>query len=81
MIRAIEGLEAYGFSAGLMIEKEDDIIYTSGFGHADFENSVKNTDRTPFDLGSVTKHFTAVAILKLEQDGLLHTDDPINFGE
>ena len=78
LISAIEGLEAYGFSGGLMIEKEDDIIYTSGFGHADFENLIKNTDRTRFDLGSVTKHFTAVAILKLEQDGLLHTNDAIN---
>ena len=78
LISSIEGLEAYGFSGGIMIEKKGDIVYKAGFGYADFENSIKNTAQTRFDLGSVTKHFTAIAILSLEQDGLLDVNDPIN---
>jgi len=75
--QALKAFERYGFSGGVMIEKNGKIEYQKGFGFADYKNNIKNTQKTCFDLGSVTKHITAAAILRLEQDKLLKLDDPI----
>jgi CubicO group peptidase (beta-lactamase class C family) len=49
-----------------------------GYGLADRENQTPYTAGTVFDIGSITKQFTAAAILKLEEEGRLHTSDPIS---
>jgi CubicO group peptidase (beta-lactamase class C family) len=48
-----------------------------GYGLADLENNVPNTPQTKFRLGSVTKQFTAMAIMQLQEQGRLKVDDPI----
>ncbi len=55
-------------------------IYTRAFGLANVEHRVANTTSTVFDIGSMTKQFTAFAILLLVRDGKLNLDDEIcNF--
>ena len=44
---------------------------------ADDANGIPNTPETRFRLGSVTKQFTAMAILMLASQGLLKTTDPV----
>jgi len=44
---------------------------------ADREQNIPNTPQTRFRLGSITKQFTAMAILILEKQGKLNVKDPI----
>lgn len=52
-------------------------VLSKGYGLADLENGVPVTDSTAFRIGSVTKQFTAAAILRLEQEGQLSLDDDL----
>ena len=50
---------------------------TTAYGMADLERDVKNTPNTIFEAGSVSKQFTAAAVLMLARDGKLTLDDPV----
>jgi CubicO group peptidase (beta-lactamase class C family) len=65
-------------SGSILIMKDDKIIVNKGYGFANYELQAKNTPQTKFRVGSVTKQFTALAIIQLEEKGLLSTDDHIN---
>jgi CubicO group peptidase (beta-lactamase class C family) len=75
--QVLKQYEQYGFSGAMMVEKNDKVEYQQGFGYANNEQGYKHDKNTRFDLGSVTKHITAVAILKLEAQGRLKTSDKI----
>lgn len=62
---------------GLGVYRDGEPVLSEGYGKADVENGVQATDSTVFRVGSVTKQFTAAAILKLGEDGALSLDDPI----
>ncbi|MCU7494034.1 MAG: beta-lactamase family protein [Ignavibacteria bacterium] len=51
------------------------MIYKKSFGYADFENKKLNNDSTEFQLASVSKTFTAVAVMQLYEKGRLKLDD------
>jgi len=53
------------------------VSYARGYGMANLEAGVANTPETVFDIGSVSKQFTAMAVLLLVQDGLLSLDDDV----
>ncbi len=55
----------------------DQTIYQSGFGFANLEAGTKITANTLFQIGSNSKAFTALAVLQLQQEGLLSVTDPI----
>src|SRR5262245_37099359 len=48
-----------------------------GYGMADLEHDVPITPETIFEAGSVSKQFTAAAVLLLARDGKLSLDDPV----
>src|SRR6266496_3577833 len=52
-------------------------VYARGFGVADLENNAAITPDTPFDIGSISKQFTATAIVLLAQRGKLSLDDDV----
>ncbi|HEX6178897.1 MAG TPA: serine hydrolase domain-containing protein, partial [Thermoanaerobaculia bacterium] len=56
---------------------EGDTLWARGFGHADLENAVKATERSSYRMASVTKPMTAVAALKLAEQGKLDLDADI----
>src|SRR5690606_2838817 len=64
-----------GCAAG--VEKKGQLIFSQAFGSADLELDVANEASTLFEVGSVTKQFTAAAILILARDGLLKLSDDI----
>ncbi len=66
------------FSGSILVAKDDKIIINKGYGFANYELQAENTPQTKFRIGSVTKQFTAMAIIQLEEKGLLNTDDHIN---
>jgi CubicO group peptidase (beta-lactamase class C family) len=55
----------------------DRIVLARGYGFASLEHHVPATDSTVFSVGSLTKPFTAEAIVLLSQEGKLKLDDPI----
>ena len=66
------------FSGSVLVAKEGRVLFAEAHGLANAESSRKNTTKTRFHLGSLSKQFTAAAILKLESEGRLSTDDPIS---
>lgn len=61
----------------VVIVKGNEIVYNKGFGYADKSAGTPMTTDTLFELGSVSKAFTAMAVLKLRDQGLIGLDDPI----
>ena len=70
------GVDAPG--ASVIVVQNGKILHKRGYGLANLEHNVPNTPETIFRLGSVTKTFTATAILQLSDRGLLGIDDPIS---
>ncbi|HTX57261.1 MAG TPA: serine hydrolase domain-containing protein [Candidatus Acidoferrales bacterium] len=68
-----------GRSPGLAIGVVEDgrIVYAHGFGYADLEHHFRFEPGTQTYVGSISKQFTAAAILLLQQDGKLKLDDPV----
>jgi len=56
----------------------DNIIWKQGFGYADAENGIKATANTTYRVGSLSKTLNAVAILKLQEQGKLNINSPID---
>lgn len=52
-------------------------VLEKAYGMADLEHDVPNTPDTIFEAGSVSKQFTAAAVLLLARDGKLSLDDPV----
>jgi CubicO group peptidase (beta-lactamase class C family) len=67
----------YGFSGAVLVAKDDRILLNKGYGMAIRAKNIPNTDTTVLSTGSITKQFTAAAIMKLEMQGKLNTSDPI----
>ena len=61
----------------LAVIEDGEIVYKKGYGMANLEYGVPITPSTVFNAGSVTKNFTATAIVLLAQQGRLSLDDDI----
>lgn len=68
---------ADGPGGAIMVTKAGKILYLGGFGKASIELNVNNTAQNVFEIGSITKQFTAVSILMLEEEGKLSTSDKV----
>lgn len=63
-----------GFSLGIV--KDDKILYMKGYGTADPSNRGV-TPQTPFHIASLSKSFTAMAIMQLADEGKIDLDQPV----
>lgn len=70
-------LATEGSLSGAVLVAHNGMVFSKGYGLADKETGVPNTPRTMFRIGSVTKQFTAMAILILQERGKLHVQDHI----
>jgi D-alanyl-D-alanine carboxypeptidase len=71
------GSQNRALSGYVLVAQHDQVLYGHGFGFADRAAQRAPTADTSFRTGSVTKQFTAAAILRLEQDGELTVEDPV----
>ena len=71
-------LNESGYSGSVLVAKDGAVVLRKGYGKADREKGRPYTPETVYTIGSITKQFTAAAILKLEMQGKLKVEDPIS---
>lgn len=83
---AIEAFEEYASAlmkkdkipgAAVGFSKNGQLVYEKGFGYANLEEKLKANIDTVFCIGSITKSFTSISLLKLQEDGKLSVNDPV----
>lgn len=67
------------FMGTALVARGDKVLHSAGYGMADLENESPNLPETVFRLGSLTKQFTAAAILQLQDQGLLDVNKPVSL--
>ena len=65
-------------SASVGIVQNGKIAYSKAYGLAHINPNVPATSAMAYPIGSISKQFTATAILILQQDGKLQLDDPVS---
>ncbi|HET9209436.1 MAG TPA: serine hydrolase [Thermoanaerobaculia bacterium] len=63
--------------AAVLVQKDGQVVLRKGNGMANLELGVPVTPENVFEIGSITKQFTAAAILLLQERGKLRVEDPI----
>ncbi|WDF57178.1 serine hydrolase domain-containing protein [Mucilaginibacter sp. KACC 22063] len=66
------------FNGNVLVAEDGRIIYQKSFGYADFEQQRLNDRSTGFQLASLSKVFTALAVLQQYEKGRLKLDDPFS---
>lgn len=73
--RILKKYNVPGLSIGL--EEDGERVYEKGFGFRDTEGELPLSSDTVFGIGSITKSFTAIGILQLQEEGKLSVNDPV----
>jgi len=73
---SLDGKVAPGVA--ILVSKDGNIIYQNGFGYADIEKKQVVKPDTKFRIGSITKQFTASAILRLQEEGKISVTDKLS---
>ena len=81
--RALEELarahtSAGTFSGTVRVSRGGKTLHRAAYGMADRERGIPNTPETTFRIGSVAKTLTALAVLRLVDQGRLTVDDPLS---
>ncbi|MFP4064369.1 MAG: serine hydrolase domain-containing protein [Bacteroidales bacterium] len=72
-----ELLLQHNFNGTVLLAKDETILFSRSFGFADFRNNTPLNPETPFQIASISKTFTAAAVLLLQEKGRLNIDDPV----
>jgi CubicO group peptidase (beta-lactamase class C family) len=70
-------IKAAGIEGTVLLGRGGEVLLAKGYGLANHELGVPNKPETKFRLGSITKQFTATAILQLQEQGKLRVGDSI----
>lgn len=74
----MDALAAQGrFSGAVLVAREGKVVFSRAYGMANYELGVPNTTETKFRIGSMTKPFTATAVMLLRERGKLSVQDSI----
>lgn len=66
------------FNGNVLVAKNNKIIYNASFGFTDASKTEKLTTDYRFNIGSITKEFSAAALLQLQEQGKLKTEDKVS---
>ncbi|MEH0158739.1 serine hydrolase domain-containing protein [Limibacter armeniacum] len=66
------------FSGNVLIVQKDSVVFAKSYGDANVAFQVQNQEMTRFKIGSISKQFTAAAIMKLEEAGKLQITDTLS---
>ena len=66
------------FHGSVLVAKEGKVLLNQGYGFADLKENTQNKPQTRFAIGSMTKQFTAMAIMQLNEKDLLNVEDKVS---
>jgi CubicO group peptidase (beta-lactamase class C family) len=69
---------SYKYSGTILVAQGNTILLNKGYGMADYSKGIQNTPDKVLAIGSISKSFTALAIMQLAEKGLLNVNDPIS---
>jgi len=69
--------DTWAFSGSILVAQNGETIIKKGYGQASIEHSIPNTSKTKFRICSIAKQFTAMAVMMLQENGLLSVNDNI----
>ncbi|PLK42730.1 serine hydrolase [Emticicia sp. TH156] len=69
--------QAQGFNGTVLVAQKGIVVYQNAYGYANFKDTVRNTLQSKFQLASLSKTFTAVAVMKLSEQGKLGLDNTV----
>lgn len=72
---AYDGTRGPGCAVGVV--RSGALVLAKGYGMADLDHGIAIRPATAFEIASVSKQFTAAAVVLLEQDGVLSLEDPV----
>ncbi|HET8925176.1 MAG TPA: serine hydrolase domain-containing protein [Candidatus Acidoferrum sp.] len=70
--------ETGNFSGTVLVARSGRVLFRKSYGMASYEWHVPNSDGTRYHIASVSKPFTALAILQLQEQGRLSVSDPVS---
>jgi CubicO group peptidase (beta-lactamase class C family) len=76
--RFMKANEGYGFSGSVIVVQHGEVVLNAGYGFADRAHNKPFTPDTLFDIASISKPFTAAAVLRMEMKGKLKVEDKIS---
>ncbi len=65
------------FSGSILVARDGKVLVRRGYGMANLEHDVPNTPETKFRVGSITKQFTAMAVMILQEQGKIDVHEKI----
>lgn len=80
VLRRVDSLAAAAIAQGplaglsIAVARGDRIVMARGYGHADLEHRTPATPATVYQIGSITKQFTALAVMQLVEQGKVRLD-------
>lgn len=74
----MEKHEKNGFNGSVLIAKEGTVVLNKGYGFSNKEEGIRANPATLYDIGSITKDFTKVGILKLVEKSKIELDSTIS---
>ncbi|WP_152392966.1 serine hydrolase domain-containing protein [Paenibacillus guangzhouensis] len=66
------------FMGSVLISYQNQVILNKGYGFANYEHQILNSPVTKHRIGSISKQFTAAAVLLLQEEGRLRTSDSVS---
>ena len=66
------------FMGSVIVARAGKVLFKRSYGMADIERDVPNTPQTKFNIASLTKQFTGLAVLQLAERGKLALEDPVS---
>jgi len=69
--------ERDAFTGAVLVARNGEVLLSKGYGLADWDKNLPNNPHTKYRLGSITKQFTAMAILMLQAQDKLNVRDPV----
>lgn len=68
----------HNFHGSVLVAKDGKVLLNKGYGFANFEQNTMNKSQTKFAIGSMTKQVTAMAIMQLNEQGLIDVEDTVS---
>ena len=69
--------EREAFTGAVLVARNGEVLLSKGYALADRDKNLPNTPQTKYRIGSITKQFTAMAILMLQDQDKLNVQDPV----